>query len=85
MPRLAAVKRCYEDHLAANPSLAGKVVARWTIDSRGATTDVAIDSQTIPEPAVGACLVGLIKTWRFRGPPHDSVTVSFPFVFQASP
>jgi hypothetical protein len=46
---------------------------------------VAIDSQTIPEPAVGACLVGLIKTWRFRGPPHDSVTVSFPFVFQASP
>ncbi len=80
--QIPAIKRCYEDQLVANPGLTAKAVARWTIDLTGAATAVAVDST---EPAVGACIAELIKTWRFRAPTGRSVEVSFPFIFKPSP
>jgi hypothetical protein len=83
--RLPAIERCYDDQLAANPGLVGKLVMRWTIEPSGATTDVAVDSETMPEPAVGACIVELVKVWRFQAFSGDSVKVSVPFVFGIPP
>ena len=83
--RIKFVKGCYERALKKDPTLRGKVVVQFTIGEVGRVTKSKIASSTMQSATVGSCILARIASWRFPKPEGGSVTVSFPFVFTASP
>jgi hypothetical protein len=69
--------------LKQKPTLAGKLVIRFSIAAAGTVAAVDIDDDTLGAPEVGACVRGLVLHWRFAPPAEAPVELSFPFVFQA--
>ena len=81
--RRKAIAACYERALKQKPTLAGKLVVRFSIAAAGTVAAVDIDDDTLGAPEVGACVRGLVLRWRFAPPAEAPVELSFPFVFQA--
>ncbi len=78
------MKSCYERELKKDPTLKGKIVVQFTIGPMGRVTNSKIGSSSMRNAAVGSCILGRIRSWRFPKPEGGSVTVSYPFVFTAS-
>ncbi|HVZ75640.1 MAG TPA: AgmX/PglI C-terminal domain-containing protein [Polyangia bacterium] len=76
-----AIKACYERALHKTPNLAGKIVARWTIDGAGKVSAFGWQTDEMHSAAFNACAKRLIESLRFPPAKGGSVTVSFPFVF----
>lgn len=72
---------CYELALRRNEQAAGTMEWRWRIDSRGATSDLALISTSIKDPRMTDCIRKKIGAWRFPRPKNGSVEVSYPFEF----
>jgi hypothetical protein len=70
---------CYEKELIKKSGLAGKLVAKWTINDQGKTEDVA--TPTTFDPDVGACVVTVFTGIEFPKPKSGTVAVSYPFTF----
>jgi hypothetical protein len=81
--RRKAIAACYERALKQKPTLAGKLVVRFSIAAAGTVSAVDIDDDTLGAPEVGACVRALVSRWRFAPPAEAPVELSFPFVFQA--
>ena len=81
--RRKAIAACYERALKQKPTLAGKLVVRFSIAAAGTISAVDIDDDTLGAPEVGACVRALVLRWRFAPPAEAPVELSFPFVFQA--
>jgi hypothetical protein len=81
--RRKAIAACYERALKQKPTLAGKLVIRFSITAAGTISAVDVDEDTLGAPEVGACIRGLVLRWRFAPPAEAPVELSFPFVFQA--
>jgi TonB family protein len=81
--RLRAIQSCYERELRRNPSLAGKVVVEFTIETTGTVTGAKSTANTTGDDAVAACVVGAVSRFRFNDPAPEggSVRFSYPFVF----
>jgi TonB family protein len=85
LARLGRIRHCYEQELATDRSLSGKIVVHWTIDLDGTTANVSIENATVQMGKVAACVVDRVKRWRFVPAPKEGrVEMSFPFVFQPS-
>jgi hypothetical protein len=82
--RLPALKACYDKALRATPRLAGKVVARWSIDAEGKVTEFSWESDQLGSKTFADCARRVIEAWRFPPPKSAPVVVSFPFVFGGS-
>jgi hypothetical protein len=82
--RLPAIKACYEAALRREPKIAGKVVARWSIDGVGQVTAFAWESDQMKSPGFKACARSVIEKWRFPPSKGGSTAVSFPFLFERS-
>lgn len=82
--RLPAIKACYEAALRRAPKLAGKVVARWSIDDAGKVTTFAWESDEMKSPSFNACARSVIEKWRFPPSKGQPTSVSFPFMFERS-
>jgi outer membrane biosynthesis protein TonB len=80
--RRKAIASCYERALKQQPTLAGKLVVRFTIAPAGTVASADVDDDTLGAPAVTACVRGTILRWRFTTVGDGPVEVSFPFVFQ---
>lgn len=77
-------RACYDKALADHPGLEGDVVVKWTIDPKGAVVDALVDDMrsTIHEPAVGKCIVDVVKKIRFSASGKGLETrTSYPFNF----
>lgn len=61
------LRLCYEKALQANPAVAGKLVLRLTLDTKGAVVS-AQASGTISDPALGPCAAARAKQWLFPAP-----------------
>jgi TonB family protein len=74
---------CYNREInAENPNLAGKVKVRWTIGASGRVSKAGVDSSTINNRNVEACVVGVIKRIKFPMPEGaGDVEVTYPFNF----
>lgn len=84
--RGAAIDRCYQSELRRTPSLAGRVRVTVTIGESGRVTAVRIVESTMASDRVGACLVRVIRGFRFSpGPTGGAVTYTFPVVFGLTP
>jgi metallo-beta-lactamase class B len=80
--RMNDVSFCYEHALAANPTLTGRIVVKFTIGAPGEVVASAVQSSTMANPAVEACVAAVVRTFGFPYPrPAGPVTVTYPFAF----
>jgi hypothetical protein len=74
-------RACYERGLASNPSLAGRVTARFVIDRSGRVSSVANGGSDLPDAGVVGCVVSSFGGLSFPAPENGIVTVSYPISF----
>ncbi|MEM9195593.1 MAG: AgmX/PglI C-terminal domain-containing protein, partial [Myxococcota bacterium] len=80
--RQSAFRRCYENALRNNPSLAGRVTVGFTIQPRGNVSGARATSNTTGDAGLASCVVRVISSLRWReGPEGGSVNFSYPFIF----
>jgi hypothetical protein len=82
--RLPALKACYDKALRVTPKLAGKIVAKWSIDGEGKVTAFTWESDQMGSKVLADCGRRVIEAWRFAPPRGAPLVVSFPFVFGGS-
>jgi len=78
--RARAFRSCYERRLKVNPNLKGKLVLRFTIGTAGRITSIRVASNSTGDSAVGSCIRGKVRGWRFTPPENGSVTFTYPIV-----
>jgi hypothetical protein len=83
------ILKCYQDRLAQDPKLAGKVVMKWVIEAGGAVENPqVVDGTTLEDHALHECMKAQLATWRFPRPENGGVAlITYPWIFkaQASP
>lgn len=80
--RIRAIQSCYERELRNDPTLHGRVLVRFTIQTTGTVSNATAQENTTGSPAVAACVVNTIRRFRFNPAPEGgSVTFAYPFVF----
>jgi hypothetical protein len=77
---LNEVRFCYDEALARKPSLAGRVVAQFTIAPTGKVLVSALQSSTLGEAKVESCILAATRRWLYPAPYGGGlVTVTYPF------
>jgi hypothetical protein len=77
-------RACYDRAAPAHPGMEGDLVIQWTIDPKGNVTQVSADASrsTISDPAVVACVAGVIQKIQFAPSAGGFETRTFyPFNF----
>jgi hypothetical protein len=81
------VRYCYEQQLALNPRLEGKVAIRWQIDAggRASATQVEGGETTLASAEVHRCIMSRIVTWQFPRPKGGGIAiVKYPWILRTS-
>ena len=80
------VRFCYEEQLARQPHLGGRVGVQFTISGRGQVITSVLQSSTLANRAVETCTVNAVRRWEFPQPRGGGlVMVSYPFLFTPPP
>jgi hypothetical protein len=77
-------RACYDRALPDHPGIEGDLVVQWTIDPKGAVTQIALDPSRskVIEPSVVGCIIGIIQKIQFAASPGGFETkASYPFNF----
>lgn len=74
-------RMCYEQGLAKNPNLQGRVNVRFVIDRSGAVSNAANGGSDIPDSGVVSCVVSQYYGISFPAPKDGVVTVNYPIMF----
>lgn len=80
---LHEVSSCYERALLKTPGLAGKIVLEWQITTSGSVGFAKTKSSSMQSPAVEACILQTLKTWRFPAAKGAGVVITYPFMFNS--
>jgi Ca-activated chloride channel family protein len=75
------VRHCYEQGLARDPNLKGRVTLAFTVDRVGAVTADSVAEDTLADPAVGVCIAKVARRWKFPGG-VGVVQIRYPFVLE---
>jgi len=81
--RQDAITCCYENELARNPELGGKVTLSWIIKFDGSVHKVWVESSSLKNGIVENCMTRSVKRWRFTKPDGHMCLIKFPFVFNS--
>jgi TonB family protein len=77
------VRYCYESSMVRASKVDGRVVLDFTINGRGVIAKVKINNSTLPDPALGECIMRRLRTWQFPHPKGGvNVDVAYPFIFK---
>jgi len=78
---LNEVRDCYNEGLAKDPTLTGRIMIDFTIGPTGAVKKAnATDVTGLTDPALPVCITDAILTWTFPKPRGGAnVNVSYPF------
>jgi hypothetical protein len=76
---------CYENGLRNNPTLSGRVVARFVIDQQGSVSTVADGGSDLPDQATIACVLRPFHGIVFPQPGSGVVVVTYPLSFAPAP
>jgi TonB family protein len=80
----ARIRGCYERALARRPSLAGRLLLRFTIEPDGTVKGAEVAESTLDDDALHGCLLEIARGLRFpSGDPEGSITLSYPLTFAA--
>ncbi|MEB2310669.1 MAG: AgmX/PglI C-terminal domain-containing protein [Sorangiineae bacterium] len=74
-------RMCYEQGLARNPNLEGRVAVRFVIGRDGAVSNVANGGSDLPDSGVVSCVVSAYYGLSFPAPEDGIVTVVYPISF----
>ena len=81
--KMGAIKACYQKGLQSNPGLRGRVKVAFLIQPTGKVAGARVKSSGLNSPAVEACILRNIKTWRFpRAKGGGSTRITYPFHFK---
>jgi len=75
-------RNCYEQGLARNPNLEGRVQVRFVIGRDGAVSNVQNGGSDLPDATVIGCVVSAYYGLSFPEPEGGIVTVVYPIMFQ---
>jgi hypothetical protein len=76
---------CYEKALLSDASLAGHILAQWTIGGGGAVSNISIVRSQLNNTGLHQCLMTEISKVKFSSPQGGSVVVKYPFAFSSTP
>ncbi len=74
-------RMCYEQGLARNPNLAGRVAVAFVIGPGGAVESASPKGSDLPDAEVVGCVVGSFRGLDFPSPEYGRVTVVYPILF----
>ncbi len=83
----AQIRYCYEQQLAINPRLQGKVTITWTIEGDGSATNPKVDGSatTLADSRVRECMMSRITSWTFPRPMGGGVAIiTYPWILRSS-
>lgn len=82
--KLPQVRGCFELGLADDPTLAGRLALRFTIDASGRVRDPSVVEDQLGVAAISACLLEQVGHWQFPLPVGGrELTIVYPFHFTA--
>ena len=82
--RMGGPKACHEKALRTNPSLSGRMSISIEVSVVGRVTRVNIDSDSVGDAKVAACVKAKIKSWRFPvDGAEEPAEISFSITFDA--
>ncbi|ABF87224.1 adventurous gliding motility protein AgmX [Myxococcus xanthus DK 1622] len=76
-----AIIKCVNEQKKKDPSLSGKLVMRWTIQTSGKTSAVSCRTDEFRTTYMASCISGLIKSWSFPRHKRQGEPIDFPFTF----
>ncbi|RKH22651.1 DUF4339 domain-containing protein [Corallococcus sp. CA041A] len=76
-----AIVKCVNEQKQKDPSLSGKLVMRWTVQTSGKTTAVSCRTDEFRTSYMATCITGLIKSWSFPKHQKQGEPIDFPFTF----
>ncbi len=83
----AQIRYCYEQQLAINPRLQGKVAIKWIIQADGSGTNPQVDhsATTLEDAKVHECMMSRITSWAFPKPKGGGIAViTYPWILRSS-
>jgi hypothetical protein len=83
----AQIRYCYEQQLALNPKLSGKVSIKWIINADGSATGAQVDGSgtTLADDRVHDCMKSRIQSWQFPKPKGGGIAViTYPWILRSS-
>jgi hypothetical protein len=81
------IRYCYEQQLALNPRLQGKVSIKWIIQGDGTATSAEVDNgaTTLDDAKVHECMMSRIQSWQFPKPKGGGIAViTYPWILRSS-
>jgi hypothetical protein len=81
------IRYCYEQELALNPRLQGKVSIRWIIEADGSATAAEVDggATTLENGKIHECMMSRIQSWQFPKPKGGGqAVITYPWILRAS-
>jgi hypothetical protein len=83
----AQIRYCYEQQLAINPRLQGKVAIKWIINADGSASGAQVDrgTTTLEDSKVHECMMARITSWEFPKPKGGGMAViTYPWILRSS-
>ena len=78
------IQTCYQDGLARDATLAGRVAVTFVIAPDGRVRDSVVSESDLGDTAVSDCIARAITTWRFPEPDDgNAVSVVYPFLLES--
>jgi hypothetical protein len=80
------VRYCYEQELAVDPKLEGKVSIQWQIGADGSASNCTVHGDTtLQSEKVQRCIMSRIVTWAFPKPKGGGIAiVKYPWILRTS-
>jgi hypothetical protein len=83
----AQIRYCYEQQLAVNPRLQGKISIKWVINGDGSASSAQIDRSgtTLDDDKVHECMMSRIVSWQFPKPKGGGIAViTYPWILRSA-
>ena len=78
------IRYCYNQGLARDPNLKGRVAVQFQIGSTGKVPTAIVSETDVKDNNVGSCIASAVRRWQFPKPPGGgTVIVTYPFVLAA--
>ena len=76
------VRHCYNQGLARDPNLRGRVAVMFTIGPAGTVPSSAVSENTLGDHNVASCVAKSVRRWKFPKPQSGGTAmVTYPFAF----
>ncbi|MDP3274748.1 MAG: AgmX/PglI C-terminal domain-containing protein [Deltaproteobacteria bacterium] len=78
---MGQVQHCYEQGVALNPDLSGRVVLQFVIAPNGQVLSSNVAERTLMSATVASCIANAARRWVFPSP-DEVIDVTYPFLLR---